>query len=154
MRNQGKNRNTACFDWSRIRGLFTLILFSLIVTACASKAVVPETSDEVVVERAKARWAAMLNKDMETAYSYYSPGYRSTTSLVDFMFKQRARRVRWESAEYRDHECTEDACKVRFKTGFRVEKVLPGVDTYHGTDVVEETWVRTQGQWWYIPPKG
>jgi len=70
------------------------------------------------------------------------------------MFKQRARRVKWESAEYKSHSCTETACKVDFKTGFRIDKAVPGMDVYHGFDNVEETWVKTDNQWWYVPPKG
>ena len=134
-------------------------LFVLLLSACASNAVVTETAksaksdDDIVVQRAQARWDAMLSKDLETAYSYYSPGYRSTMSLPDFVFKQRTRRVKWETAEYLGHTCTERSCKVKFKTGFRVDKAVPGMDVYRGSDEIEETWVKPDDEWWYVPPK-
>lgn len=146
--------------------LSTLVLAPalLLLSACASSTAVKDSGgdevnktgsdDPVVVERSKARWTALLANDPETAYSYYSPGYRSTTSVVDFMFKQRTRRVRWVSAEYVDHSCTKEACEIIYKAGFKVSKALPGMDTYQGTDTVEETWVKTQGEWWFVPPKG
>jgi hypothetical protein len=94
----------------------------------------------------------MLSRDYETAYTYYSPGYRSTASVVDFMFQQRSRRVKWSSAELLGHECTESACKLEYKIGFRVQKAVPGMDVYEGFDTIEESWVKTQDQWWYVPP--
>lgn len=133
-----------------------MVLCVMLISACASNAVVTETAksdEDIVVERAEARWAAMLNRDLETAYSYYSPGYRSTMSVSDFVFKQRTRRVKWETAEYLDHSCTERSCKVKFKTGFRVDKAVPGMDVYRGYDEVEETWVKPDDEWWYVPPK-
>lgn len=142
--------------WSPLARLPLIAVCVMLLSACASTAVVTESAksdDDIVVERAKARWAALLSRDMETAYGYYSPGYRSTTSMVDFVFKQRTRRVKWESAEYLGHTCTERSCTVKFKTGFRVDKPVPGMDVYRGNDEVEESWVKPDDEWWYIPPK-
>jgi len=139
------------------RALPLIAVCSMLLSACTSTTKVAEhekSQDDIVVERAQARWAALLSKDLETAYGYYSPGYRSTTSLVDFVFKERTRRVKWESAEYLDHTCMDKTCKIRFKTGFRVDKAVPGMDVYRGNDEVEETWVRPEDEWWFVPPKG
>ena len=147
-------------QWIKAAGRVTALLISLVMlTACATSSVSTDKKEsasdkDIVVERAEARWAAMLAMDLETAYTYYSPGFRSTASVVDFMFQQRSRRVKWESAEYLSHNCSGSSCKVKFKTGFKVQKAIPGMDTYHGSDDVEETWVKTQGEWWYVPPKG
>jgi hypothetical protein len=145
-----RNKN----NMHRSAGFMAMIISVLFLSACAGTPAVPETADEVVKQRAEARWAALLAKDPETAYSYYSPGYRSTTSVVDFMFKQRDRKVKWTSAEYKEHSCTETRCSITFNTGFRVNKAIPGMDTYDGKSVTEETWVKTENQWWYVPKKG
>jgi hypothetical protein len=158
MKNKLENCKQSAASGIRVAGYLALMAFCLLLlSACAGTAVQKEaqkSDDEIVVERAKARWTAMLDRDMETAYGYYSPGYRSTTSVVDFMFNQRSRRVKWESAEYLGHSCTESACEVRFKTGFRIDKAVPGMDVYHGFDTIEETWVKTNGEWWFVPAKG
>jgi hypothetical protein len=127
--------------------LLTLVLLTL--AACAATA--PKT--DPVVERAQARWNAVIAGDLETAYSYFSPGYRSTTSLIDYGVTIRTRPVKWTSAAYKDHTCEESRCTVRFDIGFRVQKPVPGVNVYDGSEVVEDTWVRTEGQWWYLPVK-
>jgi len=142
---------------TKTRRLPLMALCAMLLSACASTATVTDQKkgeDDIVVERAEARWAALISKDLETAYGYYSPGYRSTTSLVDFVFKERTRRVKWESAEYLDHNCEDRTCKIRFKTGFRVDKAVPGMDVYHGSDEIEETWIKPDDEWWFVPPKG
>lgn len=123
-------------------------LLALLLAACATT---PKTPP--VVERAQARWDAVISNRLEEAYTFYSPGYRSSASLIDFGVTMRTRRIQWTSATYRDHECDGDRCTVRFDIGFRVPKPVPGLDVYEGQDVAEDTWVRSNGQWWYVPNK-
>jgi len=123
---------------------------AVLLSGCAGMGKSP---DEIVVERAKARWDAVIRRDYETAYPYYSPGYRSSTSLVDYAIELKTRRVTWTSAEYMDHECEETRCTVRFNIGYRVIAPVPGMAKYDGKQWIEDTWVRTGGEWWYLPPK-
>ena len=120
----------------------------LALAACAS---VPKT--DPVVERAQARWDALIAGNLEMAYTFYSPGYRSGTSLIDFGVDMRTRKVQWTSATYRSHTCDGDRCKVLFDVGFRVPRPVPGLNVYDGKDTVEDTWIRSNGQWWYLPNK-
>jgi len=30
---------------------------------------------------------------------------------------------------------------------------LPGVPRYDGTQEVDEQWVKSEGEWWYVPEK-
>ena len=63
------------------------------------------------------------------------------------------RRVRWTSAEYQQHDCTETACTVKFKIGYTVNQPVPGLKKFDGTDFVDETWIKTEGKRWYKPKK-
>lgn len=128
--------------------LLLLACAALLLAACAAT---PAT--DPVVERAQARWNALVAGDLETAYTYFSPGYRSTTSLIDFGVAMRTRPVRWTSAAYKDHSCEGSRCIVRFDIGFQVPRPVPGMKVWNGQDVVEDTWVQTEGQWWYLPVK-
>lgn len=128
-----------------------LLLLACAVLLLAACAATPKT--DPVVERAQARWNALLAGDLETAYTYFSPGYRSTTSLIDYGVNMRTRRVRWTSAAYKDHSCEGSRCIVRFDIGFQVPRPVPGLKAWEGKDVVEDTWVQTEGQWWYLPVK-
>ncbi|MEJ2385209.1 MAG: hypothetical protein P8Y54_12600 [Xanthomonadales bacterium] len=135
------------------RGLRGALLSALVATLLAGCALTPAVDEDEVVERAKARWDAVLAGDYETAYPFYTPGFRSSTSLVDYAVSLRTRRVNGTSAEYQGHECGEDRCTVRFLIGYRVFAPVPGMTTYDGKQAIEDTWIRTGGEWWYLPPK-
>jgi len=146
---QNKTMTTAMLK-SALRLGFILTLAAL--SACAATSTASKT-DTIIPERSQARWDALLSGDLETAYTYYSPGYRSTMSVVDFGVSVRLRRVTWTSAEYLDHSCDENRCDVKVKIGYKVVKAVPGMDEFHSTNVRNETWVKTDGEWWFLPKK-
>ncbi|MDT8320630.1 MAG: hypothetical protein RQ826_08900 [Xanthomonadales bacterium] len=125
-------------------------VLALLLAACAGTQTRP---DAVVAERAQARWDALLAGDYDTAYALYSPGYRSSISRTDFEIQYRLRKVRWKTAEYQSHECTDSACTVRFMMTYTVNSPVPGIKKYTGRSRVEESWVNTRGNWWYLPEK-
>jgi len=138
--------------WARKPASSLVITLSvLILSACSGPTTKPDDPGKVIVERAQNRWDALLAGDYESAYEYYSPGYRSTKSLIDFAIDIRTRRVRWTSAEYVDHSCNENACTVNFRVGFVVNKPVQGMDKWESGSVIEDKWVKTQSQWWYLP---
>jgi phosphate-selective porin len=128
-----------------------LLLAVSVLTLAACAATGPKTPP--VVERAQARWNALLAGDLETAYGYYSPGYRSATSMVDFSIAWRARKVGYTSAAYKEHTCEEKRCTVAFDVGFKVNKPVPGLDVWESHQVIGDTWIQTDGEWWYLPEK-
>lgn len=140
-----KSQNTA-----RFAVIVLLTLTALLLSACAGT---KPGGGHPAVDRAQERWDALAADDLEKAYSFYSPGYRSTVSLIDFGVSIRTKKVRWTSAEYLDHTCEESRCKIRFSLGFKVYNPVPGMSVYDGQQAVEDTWVKTQGQWWYLPNK-
>ena len=129
------------------------MITGLLLSACASKVPVTESTEFSIADRAQDRWEALLAGDFETAWGYYSPGFRSTTSIDELAFLMRSRRVRWTSAQYQEHSCLENSCTVIFDMGFTVERPVPGLDQWNGSDIVEEKWVKTDGQWWFLPKK-
>lgn len=121
----------------------------LSLAACAGS---PAKKDPVL-DRAQLRWDSLFASDLDTAYSLYSPGFRSKTSRVDYEIELRMRRVKWTSATYKSHECSENRCIVTFDVGYSVKSPVPGLDQFDGSSVIEDTWIKTNGEWWYIPPK-
>jgi hypothetical protein len=130
-------------------GILMLALAALSLAACATTA----PREDPVVERAKARWEAVLSGDLEKAYGYYSPGFRSANSLIDYGVSMRTRRVQWTGATYREHECDGDRCKVTFDIKYIVRNPVPGLKEYNGISESHEVWIRTGGEWWYVPNK-
>jgi hypothetical protein len=124
------------------------LLLAALVSACATTAK-PAVTD--IKQRAQARWDALLKGDYDTAYGFYSPGYRSAHSRVDFEIAVRSRRVRWTSAEVKESSCKADVCKIKTRVGYAVAGALPGVPVWKSKQDMQENWVRTDGQWWYLP---
>jgi len=133
-----------------IRGLVKplLVLCSvLLLSACAAKV----AKESTIEERVNARWAALFNKDIEGAYGYLSPGYRSSVSLTQYQRSIMTGNVRWTSAKYVSSKCEETRCDVKVLVGFTVTKAVPGVKSFNGTDYIDESWVLVKGNWFIVP---
>ena len=124
---------------------------AILLLALAASCATTRSSDSLVKQRAQALWDAILAKDYDTAYGFYSPGYRSSHTRVDFEIYLRTRRVRWTSAEVQEASCKADVCTVTALLGYSVAGAVPGVPMWKSKKKLEETWVRTQGQWWFLP---
>lgn len=129
--------------------VIAFLLAPLLFASCSTIS----TSESEVSARAQARWDSLLEGDYETAYEFLSPGYRSSVSRVDYEIDWRTRRVNYESAQYKSHECDGDACTVKIFIGFNLAQPVPGVPEYRSSRMLEETWIRTDGKWWYLPKK-
>ncbi len=146
-----KISNLKSATWQRLGkpGLLLACMISgVFLTACATS---PDSAGDAVTERAQDRWDAVLAGDYETAYSFYSPGFRSTTPMIDLAIKIRSQRVQWVSTEYKDHSCDESACTVSFLVGFKIAYPVRGMKVWESSSLVDEQWVKTEGQWWYLP---
>lgn len=109
--------------------------------------------DKQIAERAQARWDALVAGDLDTAYGYLSPAYRSSVSSMQYQRRILLQKVRWTGAEYIDSDCLEESCKVRISLDFSLIGALPGVRRFNGTQEIEETWIKSGGKWWYVPEK-
>ncbi len=151
-----KTSNLKSARWRRLGKpalLLTFMLAGAFLSACAGRAPLPASPDNSIAERAQQRWDALLAGDFETAYAFYSPGYRSAASMIDMAFEVRSRRVRWTSAQYKEHSCLQNSCTLLFDVGWTVNKPVPGLNKWDGSDIIEEKWIKTGGKWWFLPKK-
>lgn len=123
-------------------------MLSLLLTACAST---ENAKKHPVEERSQQRWDALLAGDFDTAYTLYSPGYRSANSRVDFEISYRTRKVAIIGAEVESSDCEAEACTVTTMVQYQVGSPVPGVSKWESASTVQERWVRTEGKWWYVP---
>jgi len=138
-------RTSYCFKC--LRSLLVVISI-LLLAACASTG---DARKNPVEEIAQQRWDALLAADFDTAYSLYSPGYRSANSRVDFEISQRTRKVGILAAQVIGSDCAGDACTVSTVVQYRVGSAVPGVSKWESNSQLEERWVRTEGKWWFVP---
>lgn len=137
-------------DINRIRlhlGAIAATLAAVFLSACATSG----AQNQVIIDRAKARWEAIVAQDFDTAYDYYSPGFRSSLSRFDYEFQMRKRRIVYNAAQFVSHYCEESRCTLTFQVGYGVTRPLPGVGTWENKKLMVETWVLTDGEWWYVP---
>ena len=132
---------------------FVTVLVLLAVMLLSACATTPASPEDIVKERAQARWDALLNGDFATAYSYLSPGYRSATTVVDFEIGMRMRKIQYRTAEFQGHSCEKNVCTVRFKVGYQVAKPVPGMAEWKSDSIVSEQWIKSDGEWWFLPQK-
>ena len=135
-------------DTGRVR-LMVVACGLMLLSACAtSTSVSPESQVE---ERATARWGALFSGDLAGAYEYLTPAYRTSVSSLSYQRSVLLKPVAWTSAKYVESACEESLCKVKFNVGFTVSGALPGVKSYKGTQIIEESWVLIDGQWYFVP---
>ncbi len=117
------------------------------LAACEPQPELP--AEEIVQERALARWGHMVERDFEHAWDYYSPGFRNGTPREDFVKDMNRRPIRWKDAEFLDTECDGDRCKVRVNVTYRAIAAPHGQSRMEMTRPLEENWVRLHDEWWY-----
>lgn len=115
-----------------------------ILQACASGIGSAQAPEEIVKQRAEARWKALLARDWETAYNFSTPAYRSAIDLEGF----RARlggAVAWTGAQVLKVSCRESVCEPTIKVRFKpvLERGYPELDTEFS-----ERWVLEDNRWW------
>ena len=126
--------------------LLALVLLNL--TACST----PEPLS--VEERAQQRWDHVVAREFEQAYEFFSPGYRETTPLHEYMIDALSRPVRWLNAEVIGASCLEDVCRLSVEVTYQ-PAVGPGpLRQLRPTRTIEERWIRIDGVWWYTVNRG
>jgi hypothetical protein len=128
-------------------GLLTLCAASLLFSACTTT--IPKS--EMIEQRAAARWDALLGDDIEVAYSYLSPGYRSSVSYKQYYRSLLLTQVQWKGAEYTGSVCEETSCNVKILMDFTIYGAVPGVKSFESKQEVEESWVLVDGSWYFVP---
>jgi hypothetical protein len=125
------------------------VSLSLLV-ACAS---MRQPADQVVGERAVARWDALIKGDYAAAYKYLSPGFRSGFTAQQYAKSFIYKKVKWTSAKLIESDCAEKTCKVRISLGYTVYGAVPGVKSFSDEEPIEESWVLSHGSWYILPEK-
>lgn len=133
------------------RQFAVLVLVATTLAGCATS---QAARDRAIPERAQDRWNALLVGDFERAYSFLSPGYRSSRSVTDYEIDIRTRRVQYTSAEYRGHSCEAAVCIVQMMVGYRIAKPVQGVPEWSSNSIVTERWIELDGAWWFLPESG
>lgn len=126
--------------WSCSGRFASALVLAVVVAGCA--AVKPRTAEELVKERAQARWDALVKGDVKSAYTFLSPGSRAVLSYDSY-----AAAIRtgfWKSAKVDRVECeTQQACQAHatIEYEFQGQRIKTPL---------RESWIREGTDWWYV----
>lgn len=111
----------------------------------------PELTADSAGARAVNLWQAKIKRNFTAAYPYYTPGYRSTTPLLQFVDNFPGGRVVWNDVEYVDQACEAAKCTVELDVTYSYLNPAPGVESVTNTRRVKETWLLIDGAWYFSP---
>lgn len=134
----------------KISKLYYMLGVGVLLTACGEP---PRTTEEIVAERAQARWDALIAQDPETAYQYQTPGYREKTSNMDHAIQYSRRQITWTSADVLEVECADRRCDLEISIAYRADGAPGVLSGMAGRRPVEEIWLQIDGEWWYSDPE-
>lgn len=124
------------------------LLASFVLAGCAATGV-GKTPEQIVAERAAARWQAIIANEWKDAYAYATPGYRAATSVEVFQGTTANAAIRREAAEVIRVDCPQaDNCNAVVRLAY--QPVMPGYPVMK-TDVTER-WIEEDGRWYIHLP--
>ncbi len=138
---------TRFFSKCRYAFITVICCSALLLSACATNM---RTGDSIE-KRVTARWDALLSADLVGAYEFLSPGFRSSVSSAQYQKSLLLKRVTWTKATYIESNCSETTCKVKILLNYTLQGALPGVSSFAGSDVVEESWIKSDNNWYLVP---
>lgn len=132
----------------KIKSLYLMTCVVAVLAACSQP---PRPPEEVVAERAQARWDAMVARDFKRAWQFYTPGFREKSDPADFSAELSRRPVRWDAAEVTQVSCDESRCSAEVEVEYTAAGAPGVLGGMQGRRPVQETWIQIEGDWWYSP---
>lgn len=112
---------------------------------------VSEDPGAPIERRVTDRWKLLIARDAARAYTYLTPGYRTTTTPAQYDEWLRTRQVKWTSGKYVDRHCA-DATTCTVSVEVSIETKLPGIPgIQQSTGVIDEQWLQIEGVWYHLP---
>jgi len=129
--------------FSIARGIAKGGLLAALITVLAACGILERRApQEIVKERAQARWDALVKSDIPTAYGYLSPS--SKVQLTQEAYKNTIKPGFWKSAVVDRVICaTADGCDV-------VADIEYEIQGRRFKTPLKETWIREGSNWWFL----
>lgn len=127
------------------RRLAQSLLMTIVVAASACATFQPEPPEVQVQKRATKFVAALRAGERETAFSYATPAYQSSSSPARLAGRY-AGVVNWTEAVVSDVACEAARCEVEILITYQM--VRPRIEN---TRPLEQIWIDVDGEWYLYP---
>lgn len=128
------------------------MFFLASMVGCTSSSRISEEGQGLLLERAEARWLALVDRDWATAYEYTSPAYRGVISQSMYQRKF-SYMVEWEltSVDFVNYDARAAVASVAIGVMSRPVKQTSAASVAIGTvpTRIVEQWILVDGEWWY-----
>ena len=101
-----------------------------------------DVKKDAVTTRAKARWDALINRDLAGAYAFMSPASRATMPLD--LYKAKHKVGLYRSVKVDGVNCETDTCTVSLSVTYDYKR-FKGMTT-----PLVEKWIIAEGQAWFV----
>lgn len=118
-----------------------------LVSGCATGPSASDREAQQVMQRANQRWQALIDGETKVAYELNAPSYRAVVTQQSF--RRRFGNGPWIKAEALKAECELEKCNVRISMTYQAPMIR--IDGGKMTTSIQETWIKEDGQWWYLP---
>jgi hypothetical protein len=125
------------------------VAVAAVLAGCASLGGLSKDSpaaekESAVAERAKARWQALIKRNYQEAYGFFSPASRDTTSLA--VYQAKIAPIDYRSVSIDKVECVAEVCTVKLTLTYDYPQAkATGVVT-----PLDENWIIDKGQAWFV----
>ena len=105
--------------------------------------------DSRLEPRVLSRWDALIDRNFEQAYEYFSPAYRKLFPLENYLAKTGSS-VAWVSIKIKGIQFDGQRAEVKLVLEYRL--ILPmgaGEDFGQIPKDIDEVWLWIDGDWWY-----
>jgi hypothetical protein len=109
-----------------------------------------ESQRPVLIERAEARWNALIKGDIEKAYTFTTPDYRAVVSAQQYRGKY-GRVADWRVARVVNVSYdVPTVAAVSVEVTYRVGIPGAGGELIETQKSISEKWIYKDREWWYI----
>jgi hypothetical protein len=106
---------------------------------------IAKSAEQVVAERAGARWQALIKGDLVAAYGFLSPASRETINVNAFVAQHGKGGQFWRNVSDFKATCEAELCQVALMLEYDLRDTVKGLKRE-----IRETWIQDQGQWWMV----
>lgn len=129
-----------------LRQWFVVTLLQMQLLGCAMVGIGGNDVD-IVKERAKARWEALIKKDWDVAYQYELPAYRQTHDANQFRAKFGSK-LQWQHIEFKNALIVQEHKTADVKLNLSYQLLLADGVPMDNDIEINERWVKQDGDWW------